>query len=540
MKAVIVGGGLSGQVAGRLLADLPFISTITILEASYDSNNSQLHTSNDQRLPQIRSLISNYIGIWSPALNVLKKITEGNEVFEKYAFTPVATSGYKCHKSGDWLMQPSKNMNEDFKKLDHPTLAFVDALKLSEISSTMVGHSSACDQKLQVLYNRIVKEISPHESNNRMCKITTACNETFEADIVIAADGSHSRVRQLVFPNTSSLIYRGYKVFRGVSLPPENTANKEFKNSTENLKSKEKQENLQNLNIDTLRISEDSFQSWGDGIRFACVPCATDTKDNSRKSNPGNQWFAAVTSTSSMPERKYGVKVSPNMNAKYGFCVNGSEKISSNEWIELKRRLQSFHNPVQSLLETTNLENVTACDAIATGSISKGHWSGIFRIKNRTNDSSSAEFLKMTKLQYSAVYSNKEFDTSSNNQSKIDDGNLVSFVPIVFLGDAAHTLDPILAQGAGIALEDAFYLVESMKANVSAWNPHIGIPTSLESFDDNRFLRLRNLHFVSNLSQLIGHVDNVTLRKCRDFILKRIPSSLKSKIFDKFIKLVSM
>mmetsp|Transcript_8726 Transcript_8726/g.14493 ORF Transcript_8726/g.14493 Transcript_8726/m.14493 type:complete len:307 (-) Transcript_8726:376-1296(-) len=55
------------------------------------------------------------------------------------------------------------------------------------------------------------------------------------------------------------------------------------------------------------------------------------------------------------------------------------------------------------------------------------------------------------------------------------DSGVYARIPVAFVGDAAHTLDPILAQGAGIAVEDAMHLRNAIlevlpAASPNAWN----------------------------------------------------------------------
>lgn len=69
--------------------------------------------------------------------------------------------------------------------------------------------------------------------------------------LVVGADGKSSPLKKLIVPQASSLAFRGYKVYRGHS---------------------------------PLQLVAGSFQTWGVGARFACVPTPR-----------GTAWFAAVT-----------------------------------------------------------------------------------------------------------------------------------------------------------------------------------------------------------------------------------------------------
>eukprot|EP01041_Mallomonas_annulata_P007107 gene7107-14455_t len=81
---------------------------------------------------------------------------------------------------------------------------------------------------------------------------------------------------------------------------------------------------------------------------------------------------------------------------------------------------------------------------------------------------------------------------------------------IAFVGDAAHTLDPILAQ--------------ALKA-------------ALETFERSRAHRVRNLHTLSTIAQMIGHMDSQMMCNIRDIGISSLPHYLKGHLFDRLINL---
>lgn len=75
------------------------------------------------------------------------------------------------------------------------------------------------------------------------------------------------------------------------------------------------------------RISEASWQTWGPGARFACVPTVS-----------GNAWFAAVTAPESCvdPLRK---SASPSLpHCQWGALSNGSRPATAEEVADLRQR----------------------------------------------------------------------------------------------------------------------------------------------------------------------------------------------------------
>ena len=117
---------------------------------------------------------------------------------------------------------------------------------------------------------------------------------------------------------------------------------------------------------------------------------------------------------------------------------------------------------------------------------------------------------------------------------------------IAFVGDAAHTLDPILALGGGLALLDANMLSEALAKNGTTdslsekfWPGKVEIERSLFRYEEARYNRLRRLHLVSNMAQMVGHIESPGWCSTRDSLLRLLPISMKGKTFDHFIRLVA-
>jgi hypothetical protein len=106
---------------------------------------------------------------------------------------------------------------------------------------------------------------------------------------------------------------------------------------------------------------------------------------------------------------------------------------------------------------------------------------------------------------------------------------------ILFAGDAAHTLDPILAQGAGIAFEDAQHISKELIQYFQ--HPELGF--NFHRLQNKRMQRIRKLHAISNLAQSVGHIDSPLLNQVRDRVIRSVPQMIKGPLFDQFIKLAS-
>ena len=57
----------------------------------------------------------------------------------------------------------------------------------------------------------------------------------------------------------------------------------------------------------------------------------------------------------------------------------------------------------------------------------------------------------------------------------------------------------------------------------------------LRAYESGRKDRLNRLHLMSNISQMIGHIETPFLLSLRDLILGFTPSALKSLAFDELI-----
>lgn len=98
---------------------------------------------------------------------------------------------------------------------------------------------------------------------------------------------------------------------------------------------------------------------------------------------------------------------------------------------------------------------------------------------------------------------------------------------VFYAGDAARTLDPILAVGAGLAIEDAFEIVQ-----------HATGQTELSrSISEQREKHVRRLRWLSNASQAVGQMSSSSAMLVRDRTARAVPSALSGRIFDALLKI---
>lgn len=116
-------------------------------------------------------------------------------------------------------------------------------------------------------------------------------------------------------------------------------------------------------------------------------------------------------------------------------------------------------------------------------------------------------------------------------------------IAVAFAGDAAHTLDPILAQGARMRVEDAAHLyavLEKEQADTKTQTqtqqqPHPLAP-ALADFERRRLEKVSRLHLASNLAQTIGHMENSQLVRMRNWVISLVPRRLTGWVFDAVLR----
>jgi 2-polyprenyl-6-methoxyphenol hydroxylase-like FAD-dependent oxidoreductase len=98
-------------------------------------------------------------------------------------------------------------------------------------------------------------------------------------------------------------------------------------------------------------------------------------------------------------------------------------------------------------------------------------------------------------------------------------------------GDDVVQVDPILAQGTGVAIEDAYELATQVAAAPS--DPAI----AFRAYEERTANRAKILSLLSDLSQGLGQMTSQTAIDLRDRLFTLSPSLLKGPFFDAMIRL---
>ncbi|CAM9354549.1 unnamed protein product [Ectocarpus sp. 13 AM-2016] len=236
-----------------------------------------------------------------------------------------------------------------------------------------------------------------------------------------------------------------------------------------------------------------SFQTWGPGLRFASVPLAGDER----------MWFATVED--GLVGADGGSADKDQHSASSGGGDEGEQNHENKRF--LLETFGGWHAPVGSLIRATSEGSITREDARAMS-------------RRGLRDIAAA-------------------NSAARWRSRGGGGG-----GVVLVGDAAHTLDPVLAQGAGVALEDAFFLAQHLKdfndrqnkksTAVTAGEAGDRLEEVLSRYDEERLQRALLLSVLSDVSQALGQLRRPEwLVRARDSTLARyMPGALSSRVFD--------
>lgn len=109
--------------------------------------------------------------------------------------------------------------------------------------------------------------------------------------------------------------------------------------------------------------------------------------------------------------------------------------------------------------------------------------------------------------------------------------------PLCLPDPRPHThaqVDPILAQGTGVAIEDAYELAAQVAAASASGAP---LADAFRRYEERTAPRARILSLLSDLSQGLGQMTSAPAIALRDKLFTMSPSLLKGPIFDAMIKL---
>lgn len=523
---IIIGDGIAARSVVHHLLGCEFIESIGVISSKRTREG----------YGQLAS--SMYTGVWGPALRCLDNLG----AHDPNKFHSITDVKY-CSTNGTTLASPLKGL-VPFRS-QCPPYPSSKPISLSFIKNKDLLDSLPLDgTKGLKLFDASVTGITRfHHTEPQMVHLTTG--ESLPCDLLVVGDGTFSATKNLLgldkknenitenVTGTSHhlLEHRGYRVFRGHT---------------------------------RIQLHKYGFQSWGPSARFASVP----TKE-------GNAWFAAISINSlpsSPPDLHSPTTISSPSRMPQGPFINGSRFATHEEVSHLQERFSSWHAPISDLIalshslgyrppsnpESRDENNVTlsnanylsdsviACDAYA--STRSSLWGGGF-------------FENLSHTFASTSHHMKGKNIVSNSRKK---GH------IVFVGDANFTLDPILAQGAGVAIEEGAWLANVLKkqafmtkkrerttipmtqgmggsqsgSKASTHNTQQGqtslieddLTNALTEFTSTRSSRLLRLSILSDLSQSMGHLSEVEGCETRNMFLNAIPSVIKGVGFDWLMK----
>lgn len=87
----------------------------------------------------------------------------------------------------------------------------------------------------------------------------------------------------------------------------------------------------------------------------------------------------------------------------------------------------------------------------------------------------------------------------------------------MLIGDAAHAMTPYAAQGAAMAIEDAWALASALGENIAAW------PSALDAFDKTRSKRIKAVVRRGAMNQLAYHAKG-PIAMARNMIMRKRPA----------------
>ncbi len=302
-----------GRAAALFLKRLPFVSDVTVLTGAPRPN--------PPHPPHIEAL---HTGLWSPALRCLSQLG----LYRPEDYCPVLESCYKT-VGGDIIAAPRVGLTafnhaaEAHSTTDRPSLSFVrNSLLLDALSLQPSAQASgAAIQLLQEDYADVNFSSGEKEAQRQPCmNVVSSTGRHLASDLLVIADGAQSTARLSLLRKYARKDHqeqdligdRGYYVIRGHS---------------------------------ATRISDISFQTWGPGARFACVPTCQ-----------GNAWFAALSAKSASSTRL------PLVDAESPPLVNGSRAVTEAELDLLYKRFRTdWHEPINALLASTPADQISIC-----------------------------------------------------------------------------------------------------------------------------------------------------------------------------------
>jgi 2-polyprenyl-6-methoxyphenol hydroxylase-like FAD-dependent oxidoreductase len=351
------------------------------------------------------------IGLWSCGLRALEVLggLRRSERKGKY----MRDSGYRC-RDGRWLARPTSMGSLSLQPQTPASILFVSQAKVLKNLRTLLAPS------VHVLEENLV-----HADNHADGVTLYTENATIRnVDALIGADGRYSVVRRILRAarghDDIDMLYRGYRLYRGIS---------------------------------PVALTEDAFQTWGRGARFASVPLLG-----------GQVWYAAISG--------------PPLGTTSGVPSTMVEE----DFSALRGIFSDWHDPIDRLITSTPIGSCIVENAVAASAIP-----------------------------------------------------LMDLGRVALIGDAAHCIDPILALGASLGMEDAHVLT----AALLSVKEDEAIPGTIQRVARQRRQRARALAALSGLAQSIGELNSERAVSLRDATMLALPERLKRSVFDRILRYAS-
>lgn len=159
-------------------------------------------------------------------------------------------------------------------------------------------------------------------------------------------------------------------------------------------------------------------------------------------------------------------------------------------------------------------------------------------MKNQNYDSTKSQLLQIFKSWHNPI----SYLIDSTHSSQIIRTDIYKIPTlskwykgrIVLLGDACHAAAPNLAQGAGLAIEDALQLAKAIQKYISGQSSLDHILS--HDYEKLRIPRAQTVQIMADIIASVGQISNPFLIFIRNTIMKMVPFPMKSSMFEFLVR----